>query len=213
MTPSLSLNEIEALALKATRGAGLDWGLAEEAAFAVRWLCQHGVDGNALLLAYLDERADTAAPMGRPVMTGRSWAAEGYLCPLMAGAALSDFAKLPEGPIHSALTLERLALPALILPFLSALVAHHDLVLQVGWSRSHAVLGPNRLFAWQGDDIGIAVADVTIAPLAVQVLCAGRPEPDEAAIVVQSRLLVYGAKTYVPASDASRKGAGAADDG
>jgi hypothetical protein len=32
-----SLNEIEAMAKRAVRGAGLAWGLAEEAGKALRW--------------------------------------------------------------------------------------------------------------------------------------------------------------------------------
>ena len=39
---NLSLNEVEATAKKATRGAGYPWGLAEEAGKAVRWLCGAG---------------------------------------------------------------------------------------------------------------------------------------------------------------------------
>ena len=34
----LSLPEIDALCLKAARGAGYSWGVAEEASFAARWL-------------------------------------------------------------------------------------------------------------------------------------------------------------------------------
>lgn len=39
---SFALNEIEATAKRATRGAGYDWGLAEDASKAVRWLCARG---------------------------------------------------------------------------------------------------------------------------------------------------------------------------
>jgi len=39
-----SLNEIEAQLRKAARGAGLSWGLAEEAGKAGRWLAMHGID-------------------------------------------------------------------------------------------------------------------------------------------------------------------------
>ncbi|MEF9603350.1 DUF3726 domain-containing protein, partial [Paracoccus sp. PXZ] len=46
----LSRNETEALCLKAARGAGMSWGLAEEAAFAAGWLGAHGIDGAGALL-------------------------------------------------------------------------------------------------------------------------------------------------------------------
>ena len=40
---SLSLGEATDLAIKACRGSGAPWGIAEEAGFAVRWLESHGV--------------------------------------------------------------------------------------------------------------------------------------------------------------------------
>ncbi|MFV0475354.1 MAG: DUF3726 domain-containing protein [Pikeienuella sp.] len=49
----LSLNEVETLTLKAARGAGLEWGEAEDAALAARWLARHGFDWSALLEADL----------------------------------------------------------------------------------------------------------------------------------------------------------------
>ena len=48
--PQRSLNEIDSLCQKAARGAGLDWGLAEEAGFAAAWLAARGADGAAALL-------------------------------------------------------------------------------------------------------------------------------------------------------------------
>ena len=50
---SYSLNEFEALALKAARGAGLPWGLAEEAGKAVRILSSFGFDAGPVLLEAL----------------------------------------------------------------------------------------------------------------------------------------------------------------
>ena len=53
-----SLNEIESLAKNATRGAGRDWGLAEEAGKATRWLCAAGWPGADLLAELLILRGD-----------------------------------------------------------------------------------------------------------------------------------------------------------
>ena len=50
-----SLNELDLMVRRATRGAGLHWGLAEEAGKATRWLCSFGFDGVGLLLEELDE--------------------------------------------------------------------------------------------------------------------------------------------------------------
>jgi len=42
-----SLNEIETTVLKAARGAGYGWGLAEEAGAAARWLAEHDLPWGA----------------------------------------------------------------------------------------------------------------------------------------------------------------------
>ena len=50
---SWSLGETGALALKAARGAGMTWGLAEEASEAVVWLQARGLPGVSALCRYL----------------------------------------------------------------------------------------------------------------------------------------------------------------
>ena len=40
----LSCNEAASLCMKAARGAGMSWGMAEEAGFAAAWLVSHGID-------------------------------------------------------------------------------------------------------------------------------------------------------------------------
>ena len=42
---SWSLGEIGALATKAARGSGMDWGLADEAGYAVKWLQRRQLPG------------------------------------------------------------------------------------------------------------------------------------------------------------------------
>ncbi len=48
-----SLGEIEVHAKKAVRGAGFEWGFAEEAGKAVRWLEQQHLPGMKVLADYL----------------------------------------------------------------------------------------------------------------------------------------------------------------
>lgn len=97
-----SLNEIEMLVRKAVRGAGYDWGLAEEAGKAARRLALRGHDAVAAFLG-LCERFDGRLHAERaPVSLDGIWHAPGgLLCPLTAGVALSDFAppKLDTGPM------------------------------------------------------------------------------------------------------------------
>ena len=50
---SWSLGEVGALAVKAARGAGMPWGLADETGFAVKWLQARSLPGVTALCRYL----------------------------------------------------------------------------------------------------------------------------------------------------------------
>ena len=54
----VSLNEIESLALKAARGAGMSWGLAEEAAVAASWLAARSLPWAETLADLLAQQPD-----------------------------------------------------------------------------------------------------------------------------------------------------------
>ena len=84
-----SFGEVAALAKRATRGAGYDWGACEDASAATEWLSRHGLPGVEALSQALSTEA--VSPLAR-IAIGKPWmAAEGtHICPLMAGAALTD---------------------------------------------------------------------------------------------------------------------------
>nr|WP_286193571.1 DUF3726 domain-containing protein [Tropicibacter sp. R16_0] len=105
------MNEVEATAKRATRGAGFAWGLAEDAAKATRWLCAHDLDGVGQLAQLLDQ-ADRSLHV--PAALDGVWTGEGALCPLHTGCLLSDsMHRLSSHPI----AMEHVATPALLLPF------------------------------------------------------------------------------------------------
>jgi len=93
----LSLNEGEALAARAARGAGFSWGLADDVGRAARVLAGDGADWSASLLALLERAPRLVSPGAR----------EGKpLCPVRMAAYLND------APIEtSALALRDVALP------------------------------------------------------------------------------------------------------
>ena len=93
-----SLGEIEALCLKAARGAGFPWGLAEDAGRAVRWLEARGQNGAAALAGLL------SATDGMPRDDN---------CPIAYGSALADMP--PVAPISRPALLN----PILLEPFLA----------------------------------------------------------------------------------------------
>jgi hypothetical protein len=107
----ISLNEVESLSLKACRGAGMSWGLAEEAAQAARWLAARRWAWDRSLVALLARRGEISPP----IVSGRDMRpaeAGGALCPIHAGAAMADLLRPGEG-----LTLHNILEPMWLLPF------------------------------------------------------------------------------------------------
>jgi len=129
---SWSLNEIEGLARKATRGAGLSWGLAEDAGRATRWLCAMGLPGADELASVLTEIDGVAYTEIAPQSLGNPWRAPGgTLCPLVAGACLTDMAgALADG---EPITLGRTAHPLLLYPYLAAAADMTGTSLALEW--------------------------------------------------------------------------------
>ena len=105
---SWSIGETSALALKATRGAGLSWGLAEEAAGAVAWLHERNLPGVAALCSYL------GAVAGHP-------SEDNPACPLLTGSAFSDGTITAPSGAGARIDLGRVLSPLLLLPFIASL--------------------------------------------------------------------------------------------
>ena len=113
---NLSLGELEALCRKAARGAGLDWGTAEEAGRATRRLAAVALPGPELLLARLVAHDGASARDLSPRSLDGEWRARGgALCPILAGTALADAAaRLEDG---AELVLHDVVTPLLLVPF------------------------------------------------------------------------------------------------
>lgn len=217
---SLSCNEIEALAFKAARGAGLDWGIAEEVADAAGWLARQDLAWAPPLAALLQDWPH----LGQPEHLASSIvpvAGPHGLCPLRAGLFLAELRPRPIAPVR----LGRVAHPIWLLPFLAriALRERRPMLLQADAARvvvsQHAQRGGRELS-------GLAKADVLMTEVAAsdeevlgpETVGAGRravrigraPIPAEALSALER--LEKG--TYVPASAQSRltgAGAGLAD--
>lgn len=204
---TLSLNEVEATAKKAARGAGYPWGLAEEAGKAVRWLCAHDFDGCAALAALLQEIDGTDIADWLPLPGDTGWTAQGTrLCPIATGSAISDRATMI-GP--DKVRLEEVAQPILLAPFAAMLAQQleRNVTLSVddvrittdgktvsragGMFPSHAA----RACLGAGGEVG--------APAPAR----QRAQPAPSA---WSTLNAFAHRTYAPATEESRmKGAGA----
>lgn len=182
----LSLNEVEAQARKAVRGAGYQWGEAEEAGRAIRWLCRHSIDGCALLAALL--RADMSPGT----------------CPIKAGITLADFAKvLTEDPM----TVGPVAVPMILVPFAANAAVLLERAVEIG--------GDDWSVQTIGDQLNLQGTPIQdLATVQIRLCNAdlslnstrnrAHPSPETWAILGD-----FAHRTYAPATEESRKlGAG-----
>lgn len=212
--PHYSLNEIEVTARKAARGAGYDWGLADEAGKATRWLSARGLAGAGPLVALLEQSDGRPYRDLKPRIEGDTWRPpRDHLCPLVVGAALSDrFDALMTGAF---IRLNAIISPIFLMPFLGSASEASGLAVAVSWQGMEVRLAPGALSINGREDVletaGPVDAVVSRTPLA-ETLPASSPRFDGVSVdaAIWRRLDALAARTYVPDSEASRlTGAGA----
>lgn len=131
LAPKYALSEIETTSKRAARGAGLSWGMAEEAGKATRWLHAHGQAGTKVLASWLKARDGCADDRFSPHVQADAWqAAKGALCPLTTGAAVLDHANLSE---HWPLRLNTVSHPLLLVPFVARAANLMKCALVMAW--------------------------------------------------------------------------------
>jgi hypothetical protein len=210
---SWSLNELEAETRKAIRGAGFSWGLSEEGSKAARWLAAHGVDPLPALSDIL-ERHDRRANITSTVTlteAGR-WQAEAPICPITLGVALCDYA---DRLAADACVAGPVARPLLLVPFVAtaARILKSPVRLDVD--------GTSIVLSGQGDpscDLAtLAASDAS--GIRCEMIGGHVPVPQARTASTHgiatdpqswARISSYVQRTYVPASERSRReGAGA----
>lgn len=212
----VSLGEVETYGRRAARGAGLAWGLAEEAGRAARWLAERGLPGIELLQALLAANDGRAYADMAPVIDGARWrSARGPLCPVCCGAALADrWASIGSGaPVR----IDPIACPLLLLPFLHRRAEVSARTWELRWPSVRAVLSPDALAIGCDDDAapgGSRAVTVTIARGRGDAPTVTHPVRDDGvpiASTVWQAIDGLAQRTYVPGTDESRaRGAGAA---
>jgi len=183
----LSMNEVEAQARKAAKGAGYSWGESEEVGKAVRWLCQRGVDGCADLAELLQ-----AGPHSKS-------------CPIRLGIQLSDTARnLKDNPM----SFDLVSYPMLMVPFAAFASAQIEKPLKVHTDTWSAAVDESAF-----EKTGESVSNLTALEVA---LATGQPKPtallSRAHPDAQTweTLSKFAHRTYAPATEESRMlGAGA----
>jgi hypothetical protein len=212
LSASLSRNEVASLCMKAARGAGMSWGLAEEAGFAAAWLVQHGINGPSHLYAHLDQAQ--GRPWGDlcPTVSPGAWEAPAgrALCPIALGATLCDYAELPEGiKAGSSLEIGKVDHPVLLIPFLAVIAASNDLLIDIVWTggmvsldgRSDTLM--HAAHALAGQQVPITLTARSGKP---QAATPGKVPKISAEIIAALNTLAM--RTTVPSSESSRAGAG-----
>jgi hypothetical protein len=208
----VSLNEVESLSLKAARGAGMSWGLAEEAAHAARWLAARGWAWDRSLVALLERRDQIAAPM----LVGHDIRSSGQglaICPIHAGAAMADLLH-----VDQSVTLYDVLSPIWLVPFAYRRTGEHRSV-EVTWAGGVCSISGGG--AVSAEALGVQDAplgwirvelrtDVSSPDVARPLTHAAIPAGIQADPVAWAALEQWAARTYVPASLQSRlAGAGA----
>ncbi len=208
---SWSLNELEAEVKKAIRGAGLPWGLAEEGGKAIRWLAARGVDPIPALndiLARHDRHQDITTAIS--MQAGR-WQGEMAMCPIALGAALSDGSHLL---LAKPFVAGRVAQPLLFVPCAASAARILKRALRLDLN------GMEIMLTERGDPCSeiLAVAadlpemrcEIAATRLPVRQFRPASLSGIDVDPVCWASLSAYVHRTYVPASERSRReGAGA----
>lgn len=179
----LSRSELRSLVTKAARGAGLAWGLAEEAGWAADWLARRGLPA-----------ADWAALWLVDVMEGRPNA-------VALGVQLADHqASAPPDP-HP--VPDDLAAPGYLLPFLHQIATRHGPVTLSGPVGRAAEVDPDGSVRF-GPDWSGRTKGWSVGPS----LSINSPARALVSAVVIECLDGLALRTTVPATDQSRRDAG-----
>lgn len=210
-----SLAELEVLGRKAARGAGCEWGEAEEAGRAVRWLASFGLPGPSAL-ATLCREADRERSRSEHASAESAGAHPSAVPvnPLFCGPSIAQDLQqiLSADPYRLGEVLH----PMFLLPYVSLAFTDMDAGARWCW--------PDAEVECSGDGVSIVRADGLYAESAADVRVmpiAGRPEFTGARLgrctverQTWQELERFAARTYVPATEASRMGgagAGSAD--
>jgi len=210
-----SLNEVETYGRRAARGAGMSWGLAEEAGKASRWLAERGLPGVELLVRLLTANDGRSYSSMAPVIANGRWqAGEGALCPVCTGAALSD--RIDVLARGEEICLSALAYPLLLAPFLDHSWRFDDASYELRWPNVRASVfadGVTLECEKQSAHLSERVDEVKVSVGAHR---KGGPTHHPRTGGVMTPLSVWRAmdalakRTYVPATEESRaRGAGA----
>lgn len=203
---NVSLNEIDAMSKRASRGAGLSWGLAEEAGKATRWLVAHEFAGLEMLADIIDRLDKKTLDDVSPIIVAGVWQSRSdVLSPFTSGAMLSDRAS--EIAAGEELVLGPLCQPLALAPYVAAAAKLSGHVFELRWSDVVMTVAADKASLDQGiPDPGASVAQTTFClavdrEIANPIRCITNCNADPR---IWARLNDYARLIYAPATEASR---------
>lgn len=207
-----SLNEIEATGKRAARGAGFSWGLAEEVGKAARWLSAYGLPGPEILADLLRSNDGVNYDDLAPISAVGVWEAPaGLLCPLVAGAAISD--RAADIAAGHQIRLGTTAHPLLLAPFVSSVAYLAQMQAALSWDGVVIGLNPTEVkFEGKREALTTQTANSVVCQLSGVSFAGERPAEKGRDVDADtwSILNKLAGRTYAPATEASRlTGAGA----
>jgi hypothetical protein len=207
----LTLAETETSLRKVARACGLDWGLAEEAGKAARWLAAFNLPGPETMLAHLQELAGKDYHAFMPQAGPQPWhASGGLLCPIVTGAALADrSAQMIDGRVFN---LGPTAWPLLLAATVGQAARCHQTVFTTAWAGVRVSCFENGL-SIDGNRDDLLLTRVDVVSCQQDDLSDPQQLPSTLAYAIDEeivkRINELACKIYAPATAASRAGAGA----
>lgn len=211
MSYYLTLAETESYLRKVARACGLDWGIAEEAGKAARWLAAFNLPGPEIMLTHLQQLAGQDYREFAPQDDSQSWQASGgLLCPIITGAALADrSAQMLDGKVFD---LGPTAFPLLLAATVGQAARCHQTVFTTAWGGVRISCFANGL-SIEGSQDDLLLDRTDAVSCRQDDLANPQQLPSTLAYAIDEnifkRIDELAFKTYAPATEASRAGAGA----
>ncbi len=211
MSYRLTLAEAESYLRKAARACGLDWGLAEEAGKAARWLAAFDLPGPETMLAHLQQLSEREYRQYIPDCSLEPWQAPGgVLCPVITGAALADrSAQMLDGHCFR---LAATAYPLLLAATVGQAARCHRTVFTTAWAGVRVSCFENGL-SIEGNREDLLLARVDAVTCQRDNLDQAQQLPSTLSYAIDYDVFQaidqLAFQTYAPATEASRAGAGA----
>ena len=211
MSYAVTLAEIESSLRKAARAIGLDWGIAEEAGKAARWLAAFGLPGPEIMLAHLQQLEGNDYRSFIPHCNIEPWqSTAGILCPVISGAAIAD--RSAQMLVGKQFNLGQTAFPLLLAATVGQAARCHRSVFTTSWAGVRVSCFENGL-SIDGSRDDLLISEVGTVSCRQDDGASPQQLPSTLAyqIDLQSWQLIdqLAFKTYAPATAASRAGAGA----